>query len=78
MVGHVSPEAQAGGAIAVVREGDRIAVHPAERTITLEVSEPELAERLAGWPAPEPKYTRCVLGKYVRLVGRASKGAVTS
>jgi dihydroxy-acid dehydratase len=78
MVGHVSPEAQAGGAIAAVREGDRISIHPSGRTITLEVGEPELGARLAGWRAPEPKYARGVLGKYVRLVGSASKGAVTS
>jgi dihydroxy-acid dehydratase len=78
MIGHVSPEAQAGGAIAAVREGDRITIHPSERTITLEVSEPDLAVRMAGWRPPEPKYTRGVLGKYVRLVGSASKGAITS
>jgi dihydroxy-acid dehydratase len=78
MVGHVAPEAQAGGAIAVVREGDRIAINPVERSISLEVNEPEIARRLAGWRAPEPKYTRGVLGKYVRLVGSASGGAVTN
>jgi dihydroxy-acid dehydratase len=78
MVGHVAPEAQAGGPIAIVREGDRITIHPGERSITLDVDEPEIALRLSRWKAPEPKYPRGVLGKYARLVGTASQGAVTS
>ncbi len=78
MVGHVSPEAQAGGAIAVVREGDRIVISPGEKSISLDVSEAEISERLSKWETPAPKYTRGVLGKYVRLVGSASRGAVTS
>jgi dihydroxy-acid dehydratase len=78
MVGHVSPEAQAGGAIAVVREGDRITISPGEKSISLDVREAEIAGRLSEWKPPEPKYTRGVLGKYVRLVGSASYGAVTS
>ncbi len=77
MVGHVAPEAQSGGPIAVVREGDRISISPKDRTITLEVPEAELAKRLAEWKAPGPRYPRGVLGKYARLVGSASKGAVT-
>jgi dihydroxy-acid dehydratase len=78
MVGHVAPEAQAGGPIAVVREGDRITIHPGERSITLDADEAEIANRLSRWKAPEPKYPRGVLGKYARLVGPASTGAVTS
>jgi dihydroxy-acid dehydratase len=78
MVGHVAPEAQAGGAIAIVREGDRIVITPKERSITLDADEAEIAERLSRWKPPEPKYPRGVLGKYARLVGSASKGAVTS
>ena len=78
MVGHVAPEAQAGGPIAVVRDGDRITVHPGERSIALEAGPEEIARRLSRWKAPEPKYTRGVLGKYFRLVGSASEGAVTS
>ena len=77
MVGHVAPEAQAGGAIAIVREGDRITIDPGERTISLEGSDGEVADRLSRWKAPEPRYLRGVLGKYARLVGSASKGAVT-
>jgi dihydroxy-acid dehydratase len=67
-----------GGAIAVVREGDRITINPGERSISLEVSDAEIASRLSQWRAPEPKYPRGVLGKYARLVGSASRGAVTS
>lgn len=77
MVGHVAPEAQVGGPIAVVREGDRISITPGDRSITLEVGEAEIADRLSRWTAPEPKYPRGVLGKYARQVGTASKGAVT-
>ncbi|MBI5905515.1 MAG: dihydroxy-acid dehydratase [Deltaproteobacteria bacterium] len=78
MVGHVAPEAQAGGPIAVVREGRRIAIDPGERSIAVEADDADIAGRLARWSAPEPKYPRGVLGKYTRLVGSASKGAVTS
>jgi dihydroxy-acid dehydratase len=78
MVGHVAPEAQAGGAIAIVREGDMITIKPGERSISLEASDAEIASRLSRWKAPEPKYPRGVLGKYARLVGSASRGAVTS
>ena len=78
MVGHVAPEAQAGGPIAIVREGDRITIHPGDRSISLEAGEAEIADRLSRWNAPEPKYRRGVLGKYAKLVGSASMGAVTS
>jgi dihydroxy-acid dehydratase len=78
MVGHVAPEAQAGGPIAVVREGDTITINPGARTISLEAGDAEIAGRLSRWKAPEPKYPRGVLGKYARLVGSASSGAVTS
>jgi len=78
MVGHVAPEAQAGGPIAIVREGDRITIHPGDRSISLEAGEDEIADRLSRWNAPEPKYRRGVLGKYAKLVGSASMGAVTS
>jgi dihydroxy-acid dehydratase len=78
MVGHVAPEAQAGGPIAILREGDRITINPRDRSISLEAGEAEIAGRLSRWTAPEPKYKRGVLGKYAKLVGSASKGAVTS
>ena len=78
MVGHVAPEAQTGGAIAVVREGDRITINPEERSISLDAGTREIADRLSRWSAPGPKYPRGVLGKYTRLVGSAAKGAITS
>lgn len=78
MVGHVSPEAQVGGPIAIVREGDRITIHPGERSIAIDLDSAAVAGRLAQWVPPEPKYPRGVLGKYARLVGSASQGAVTS
>jgi dihydroxy-acid dehydratase len=78
MVGHIAPEAQAGGPIAVVREGDRITINLRDRSISLEAGEAEIAARLSRWNAPEPKYPRGVMGKYARLVGSASHGAVTS
>jgi dihydroxy-acid dehydratase len=78
MVGHVAPEAQAGGPIAVVREGDRITINPGERSISLEAGGTEIGERLSRWKAPELRYNRGVLGKYAKLVGSASKGAVTN
>jgi dihydroxy-acid dehydratase len=64
--------------IAIVHEGDRITINPGEKSITLDVSDAEIAGRLSGWSPPEPRYSRGVLGKYVRLVGSASKGAVTN
>jgi len=78
MVGHVAPEAQAGGPIAVVREGDRITINPGDRSISLEAGTAEIEVRLSRWKAPEWKYSRGVLEKYAKLVGSASKGAVTS
>ena len=78
MVGHIAPEAQTGGPIAIVREGDRITINPKDRSISLEADDAEIAARLSQWKAPEPKYRRGVMGKYARLVGSASLGAVTS
>jgi dihydroxy-acid dehydratase len=78
MVGHIAPEAQAGGPIVVVREGDRITINPKDRSISLEAGDAEIAARLSRWKAPEPKYRRGVMGKYAKLVGSASHGAVTS
>jgi dihydroxy-acid dehydratase len=75
MVGHVAPEAVRGGAIAVVREGDRVTIDVDERTLHLHVGDDELAARLAAFQAPSPRVTRGVLGRYARLVGSASDGA---
>jgi dihydroxy-acid dehydratase len=78
MVGHVAPEAAAGGPIAAVREGDMITIDIANRTIELEISPDELKKRLAAWTPREPKYKSGVFAKYVALVSSASLGAVTS
>jgi dihydroxy-acid dehydratase len=77
VVGHVSPEAQAGGALALVRDGDRITIDAVRRELALEVSADELAARGRAWVAPEPYATRGVLAKYAQLVSGASLGAVT-
>jgi dihydroxy-acid dehydratase len=77
VVGHVAPEAYAGGAIALVREGDSITIDAHKLLIRLDVSDEELARRRAAWKRPPPRYTRGLLAKYMRLVSPASKGAIT-
>jgi dihydroxy-acid dehydratase len=75
-IAHIAPEAADGGPIALVREGDRIRVDLAERTLDLLVEPAELDARRARWQAPPPAATRGVLAKYAKLVGSASSGAV--
>jgi dihydroxy-acid dehydratase len=77
VVGHVAPEAYVGGTIALVEEGDPVTIDADKRLVQLNVSEPELAERRRKWSPPAPRYTRGLLGKYMRLVSSASRGAVT-
>jgi dihydroxy-acid dehydratase len=77
MAGHVAPEAPHGGPIAAVRDGDTITFDVAKRELNVELSGDEIAERLRDYQPPTPKYTNGVLGKYARLVGSASEGAVT-
>ena len=77
VVGHISPEAQAGGPVALVQEGDEIRIDPAGRRIDLLVDDRELAKRREAWRAPEPRYRTGALAKYARLVSSASTGAVT-
>jgi dihydroxy-acid dehydratase len=77
VVGHVTPEAFEGGAIALVKEGDSITIDSDKLLIQLNVPEAEIAKRRAAWKQPAPKYTTGVLAKYARLVGTASLGAVT-
>ena len=76
-VGHVSPEAFVGGPLALVQEGDTIAIDAANRRIDLQVDDAELERRRGAWRAPEPRYVSGALAKYARLVGSASRGAVT-
>jgi dihydroxy-acid dehydratase len=77
-VGHISPEAAVGGAIALIQEGDTISFDIPNRQIKLEVSDEELQRRLSQWTAPEPKHTTGALAKYARLVSSAARGAVCS
>jgi len=77
VVGHVTPEAAAGGPISLVTDGDSIVIDAEARTIEVGVDESELARRRQAWKAPPPRATRGLLAKYARLVGSASTGAVT-
>ncbi|MGZ5037989.1 MAG: dihydroxy-acid dehydratase [Usitatibacter sp.] len=77
VVGHVTPEAFDGGTIALVKEGDSITIDAHKRLVQLNVADAEIAKRRAAWKQPAPKYTAGVLGKYAKLVGTASLGAVT-
>jgi len=75
-VGHVAPEAAAGGPIALLRDGDSIALDVAAATLDVGVDEAELGRRRQQGRPPAPRYTRGVLAKYAALVGSASTGAV--
>ena len=77
VVGHVAPEAQVGGPIALIHEGDSITIDAAQNLIQINVDDSELEERRKGWQAPPIKYKTGVLAKYAKLVGSASEGAVT-
>ena len=74
-IGHIAPEANEGGPIALVRDGDLIRVNIAARTIELLVDETELAARKDAWTPIEPRYTKGVLAKYTKLVHSAAEGA---
>ena len=78
MAGHVAPEAQLGGPIAFVHEGDTITFDIPNRTLTLNVPKAEIADRLASWKAPELRFNRGVFTKYAATVSSASLGAVTT
>lgn len=77
-IGHVSPEAAAGGSIALVEDGDIITIDIDAGTLVLEVDDAELARRRATWQPPAPKYTEGVLSRYAKLVTSADKGAYLS
>ncbi len=77
VIGHVAPEAQVGGAIAIVQEGDTIRIDAENRLLEIAINEEEIQERLKSWKAPAPKYPRGVMAKYVKLVSSAACGAVT-
>ena len=77
VVGHVSPEAYEGGAIAIVKNGDMITIDAKKRQVTLDVSAAEIKTRMAKWKKPKPNYNRGALAKYAQTVSPAHLGAVT-
>ncbi|HXD90389.1 MAG TPA: dihydroxy-acid dehydratase [Candidatus Binataceae bacterium] len=77
VVGHVAPEAQVGGLIALIHEGDSITIDADKRLLQLNVPDAEIARRRAAWTPPKPRYTRGVLAKYAAQVSTSSLGAVT-
>jgi dihydroxy-acid dehydratase len=76
VVGHVAPEAYAGGLIGLIYEGDSITIDSRQLLLQLNVAEPEITRRRALWKQPAPRYTRGVLAKFARYANSASKGAV--
>jgi dihydroxy-acid dehydratase len=78
VVGHVAPEAQVGGTIALLQDGDIISIDSNAKSIQVELSDAELKARRDAWEAPQSSYSRGALWKFARLVSSASEGAVTS
>jgi len=77
LIGHITPEAQVGGPIGLVRDGDTVVIDAESRVLDLEVPEEELAKRRKEFKAPELKYKKGTLAKYAHLVGDASHGCIT-
>jgi len=77
VIGHVTPEAQVGGPIAALANGDKITIDSVGNRVDVDLSDAELQRRLTQWKAPPLKHTRGVLHKYIRLVKSASEGCVT-
>ena len=77
VVGHITPEAQLGGPLAIVKNGDEITIDGAKRRMTLNLPQKEIAKRLRQWQAPKLKATRGTLAKYIKNVSSASEGCVT-
>ncbi|MDD3951730.1 MAG: dihydroxy-acid dehydratase, partial [Desulfobacterales bacterium] len=75
-IGHISPEAMQGGPVAIVEEGDIIAIDIPAKTITLKVPEAEIRRRLDAWTPPEPKIKHGYMARYGRMVSSASQGAI--
>ncbi len=78
MVGHVAPEAAKGGPIAALREGDSVTIDIDARELNVDLSDAEIAERIAAYVQPEPSFPSGVMAKYAKSVSSASEGAVTS
>lgn len=77
VVGHITPEAYAGGTLAIVRDGDSITIDAERRQMNLNISDEQIRSRLTSWKKPAPRYTRGVLAKYAKQVSSASQGAIT-
>jgi len=77
MIGHVAPEAVKGGAIAAVREGDRITIDIDARELSVDLTDEQIAERVASYAPPKPEYPRGVMAKYAATVSSAAAGAIT-
>ena len=77
VVGHITPEAQTGGTIAILKTGDQIRISAEDNSINVLLSEEEIAERKSKWIAPALKHTKGILYKYAKTVASASKGCIT-
>ena len=77
VVGHITPEAAAGGPLALLKNGDQITIDAQKREINVKLSRKELTQRKKGWRPPKPRYTKGVLAKYAQQVSPASNGAIT-
>ncbi|HQR41026.1 MAG TPA: dihydroxy-acid dehydratase, partial [Gemmatales bacterium] len=75
---HVAPEANVGGPIALLRDGDEITLDVPNRTLSVNLTDAELAQRRLQWQPKPPRYTRGVLAKYASTVSSASRGATTT
>ena len=78
MVGHVAPESVREGPIGALREGDQVTIDVDARRIDVDLSDEEIAQRVAAYEAPETEYPTGVMAKYARSVSSASEGAVTA
>jgi len=77
VVGHITPEAQEGGLIALIEDGDKITIDAVNNRIDVDLSEEEIIKRKESWVKPPYKYNKGILGKYIKLVSSASEGCVT-
>jgi len=77
VVGHITPEAQEGGLLAIVQDGDPITIDAEQKTVNLDLDQTEIDTRMAQWTPPKARYQKGVLAKYAKLVNSASLGAVT-
>ena len=78
VVGHIAPEAQVGGPIAIIHDGDTITINAEHNELSVDLSDDEIAARLRAWQAPTPSYKKgTVIAKYAKLVASASDGAIT-